>query len=110
VTTDRRRLIEDALGRSPRTIREIDVGYDFEVAIVDDDWVFRFPRRGGVEEALELEIALLPVIGDWEVDTDLRRRGRFYHRLAPWYEAHYGLFTNQPAHTERGLAGIADRL
>ena len=29
----------------------------------------------------------------------------FYHRLAPWYEAHYGLFTNQPAHTERGLAG-----
>jgi len=62
VTTDRRRLIEDALGRSPRTIREIDVGYDFEVAIVDDDWVFRFPRRGGVEEVLELEIALLPVI------------------------------------------------
>lgn len=258
VTGDRRRLIADALGRNPRTILKIDDGYDFEVAIVDDDWVFRFPRRAAVEEVLELEIALLPAIapalpadvpsfehvsrdplfvgyrlirgrplvdedaegvcaflealheldasalpverhdwveayrdqcaeferlvfplvdidqraqakrffgdvetlvefepslihadlgpehllvrdgrlagvidwgdmrlGDpaldyawllsgpfanWDVDTDLRRRARFYHRLAPWYEAHYGLFTNQPAHIERGLAGIRDRL
>jgi aminoglycoside phosphotransferase (APT) family kinase protein len=258
VTTDRHRLIADALGRSPRTILEIDDGYDFEVAIVDDEWVFRFPRRSGVEEALELEIAVLPVIApalpvdvpsfefvsrdplfvgyrlirgeplvgddaegvrtflealhaldpsglpverldwieayraqcaeferlvlpllekdrraqakrlfneaetlvdfepallhadlgpehllvrdgwlagvidwgdvrlgdpaldyawllngpfaDWDVDRDLRRRARFYHRLAPWYEAHYGLFTRRPAHTQRGLAGIRDRL
>jgi aminoglycoside phosphotransferase (APT) family kinase protein len=258
VTIHRHRLIADALGRSPRTILEIDDGYDFEVAIVDDDWVFRFPRRSAVEEALELEIALLPTLapalpvdvpsfehvsrnplfvgyrfirggplvnedaegvraflealhaldasglpverhdwveayraqcaeferlvlpfvdaderaqakrlfgdaetlvdfepvlihadlgpehllvhrgrlagvidwgdmrlGDpaldyawllngpfanWDVDSDLRRRARFYHRLAPWYEAHYGLFTNQPAHVERGLAGIRDRL
>jgi aminoglycoside phosphotransferase (APT) family kinase protein len=258
VTPDRRRLIADALGRSPRTILEIDDGYDFEVAIVDDEWVFRFPRRSGVEEALELEIAVLPGlaralpvdvpslelvshdplfvgyrlirgqplvdedaegvrtfldalhgldpsglplarpdwveayraqcaeferlvlpllekdrraqakrlfgeaetlvdfepallhadlgpehllvrrrrlvgvidwgdmrVGDpaldyawllngpfaqWNVDPELRRRARFYHRLAPWYEAHYGLFTNRPKHTERGLAGIRDRL
>jgi aminoglycoside phosphotransferase (APT) family kinase protein len=258
MTTDRRRLIADALGRSPRTILEIDEGYDFEVAIVDDAWVFRFPRRSGVDGALEAEIALLPAlapalpvavpsfehisrsplfvgypvirgeplvdedaggvrafldalhafdpsglpverpawveayraqcaeferlvfpllgmdrraqarrffgevetlvdfepallhadlgpahllvhegrlagvidwgdmrVGDpaldyawllngpfagWDVDPELRRRARFYHRLGPWYEAHYGLFTNQPAHTERGLAGIGDRL
>ncbi|MBA3383506.1 MAG: phosphotransferase [Actinobacteria bacterium] len=258
MTTDRRRLIEDALGRSPRTILEIDDGYDFEVAIVDDAWVFRFPRRSGVEEALELEIVLLPALApalpvdvpsfehvsrnplfvgyrlirgeplvdedadgvlafldalhaldpsglplahhdwvdayrrqcaeferlvlplldqdrraeakqlfadaetlvdfepalvhadlgpehllvrdsrlagvidwgdtrvgdpaldyawllngpfaDWDVDPELRRRARFYHRLAPWYEAHYGLFTNQPSHTESGLAGVRDRL
>jgi aminoglycoside phosphotransferase (APT) family kinase protein len=258
VRTDRHRLIGGALGRSPTTIVEIDDGYDFEVAIVDDEWVFRFPRRSGVEEALEIEIALLPAIapalpvdvpslehvsrdplfvgyrlirgeplvdedsngvraflealhaldpsglpvrrpdwveayrdqcaeferlvlplldkdrraqamrlfreaetlvgfestllhadlgpehllvrdgrlvgvidwgdmcvGDpaldyawllngpfapWDVDLELRRRARFYHRLAPWYEAHYGLFTNRPAHTERGLAGIRDRL
>lgn len=258
MTPDRRRLIADALGRSPATIREVDDGYDFEVAIVDDEWVFRFPRRQGVEEALRQEIALLPAIApalpaavpvfehvsrdplfvgyplirgeplvdedadgvrlflealhaldaaglaverpdwveayrgqcgeferlvlplldrglhpsatrllrefetlvgfdaclvhadlgpehllvrearlagvidwgdtrvgdpaldyawllsgpfpDWDVDPDLRRRARFYHRLAPWYEAHYGLFTNQPAHTERGLAGIRARL
>ena len=240
------------------TILEVDDGYDFEVAIVDDEWVFRFPRRSAVEEALELEIAVLPVLApalpadvpsfeyvsrdplfvgyrlirgeplvdadadgvrtflealhgldpsgfpvehpdwveayraqcaeferlvlplldkdlrpqakrlfsgaetlvdfepvllhadlgpehllvrdgrlagvidwgdarlgdpaldyawllngpfaDWHVDADLRRRARFYHRLAPWYEAHYGLFTNRPAHTERGLAGIRNRL
>ena len=59
---DRHRLIADALGQSPRTILELDDGYDFEVAIVDDDWVFRFPRRTGVEEALGLEIVLLPLL------------------------------------------------
>ena len=59
---DRHRLIADALGQSPRTILEIDHGYDFEVAIVDDDWVFRFPRRAGVEQALGLEIVLLPLL------------------------------------------------
>ena len=258
MTTDRGQLIAEALGHHPTTILEIDDGYDFEVAIVDDDWVFRFPRRPAVEEALEVEIVLLPALApalpvpvpsfehishdpffvgyrlirgeplvdedadgvrafldalhafdpsglpverpvwveayreqcakfedlvlplfdkdrhpeakrlfaetetlvgfepvllhadlgpehllvrdgrlvgvidwgdtrvgdpaldyawllngpfaDWEVDADLRRRARFYHRLAPWYEAHYGLFTNQPAHVERGMAGIRDRL
>ncbi len=258
MTPDRRRLIADALGRSPKTILEIDDGYDFEVGIVDDEWVFRFPRRSRVEDALELEIVLLPAIApalpievpsfehvsrdplfvgyrlirgtplvdedgdgaraflealhaldasalpvepldwvaayrdqcaeferlvlplldrdrhaeakrlfgeaetlvefepalvhadlgpehllvrdgrlagvidwgdarvgdpaldyawllnkpfaDWDVDRDLRRRARFYHRLGPWYEAHYGVFTNQPAHTNLGLAGIKDRL
>jgi aminoglycoside phosphotransferase (APT) family kinase protein len=258
VTTDRHGLIADALGRNPRTVLELDHGYDFEVAIVDDEWVFRFPRRAVVEEALKVEIALLPALAsalpvdvpsfehisrqpffvgyrlirgeplvdedqdgvrafldalhavdpaglpverpdwveayreqcgkfedlvlplldedlrprakhlfgevetlvgfepallhadlgpehllvhdgrlagvidwgdtrvgdpaldyswllngpfaDWDVDPDLRRRARFYHRLAPWYEAHYGVFTNQPAHVERGIAGIRDRL
>ena len=258
MTSDRNGLIAGALGRSPRTIVEIDEGYDFEVAIVDDEWVFRFPRRAGVEAALEVELVLLPElapalpvdvpsfehisrdplfvgyrmirgeplvdedgdgvsaflealhaidpsglpverpdwveayraqcveferlvfpllerrrrtqakrlfhevetlvdfepallhadlgpahllvrdgrlagvidwgdarVGDpaldyawllngpfthWDVDPDLRRRARFYHRLGPWYEAHYGLFPDKPAHVERGLAGIEDRL
>ena len=258
MTRDRQDLIAEALGTVPATIVEIEDGYDFHVAIVDDEWVFRFPRRSGVEEALELEIAVLPTIarrlpvdlpsfeyvardplfvgyrvirgeplvdedaegiraflealhaldpselplepydwmhayrkqcaeferlvfpivdhdrraearrlfgevetlvdftpslihadlgpehllvrdgrlsgvidwgdmrvGDpaldyawllagpfahWDVDPDLRRRAGFYHRLAPWYEAHYGLFTDQPAHTERGLVEINERL
>jgi aminoglycoside phosphotransferase (APT) family kinase protein len=258
VTTHRRRLIADALGRRPTTIVEIDDGYDFEVAIVDEEWVFRFPRRAGVEGALDVEIVLLPALApvlpvempsfehisrdplfvgyrlirgeplvdedadgvraflealhaldptglpverpvwveayreqcaeferlvlplldkdqrpeakrlfgeaetlvdfkpvllhadlgpehllvrdgrlagvidwgdarlgdpaldyawllngpfaDWDVDADLRRRARFYHRLAPWYEAHYGVFTNQPAHVERGVTAITDKL
>jgi len=255
---DRRELIAEALGRAPTTIVDVTDGYDFHVAIVDDEWVFRFPRRRGVEEALEREIIVLPALApwlpvdvpsfeyvarnplfvgyrlirgqplvdedpegvraflealharnasglpverhdwvkayreqcaeferlvfpvvdsdrradarqlfdevetlvnftpslvhadlgpehllvrdgrlngvidwgdmragdpaldyawllagpfaDWDVDPDLRRRAHFYHRLAPWYEAHYGLFTNQPAHTERGLAEIYERL
>jgi hypothetical protein len=246
------------LGRPPSTTDWIDEGYDFLVAVVDGEWVFRFPRREGVERTLELEIELLPVLapalpvavpsfehvsreplfvaypllrgvplvdedgdgvlaflralhavepsrlpverrnwiedyqeqcaeferlvlplldadrradakrlfdeaetlvgfepalvhadigpphllvrderlvgvidwsdarlGDpaidyawslngpfagWDVDPELRRRARFYHRLGPWYEAHYGLFTNRPAHVERGLAGIDARL
>jgi aminoglycoside phosphotransferase (APT) family kinase protein len=258
MTHERHELIAHALGRIPTTILDIEDGYDFYVAIIDDEWVFRFPRRSGVEEALEREIAVLPKLAqalpasipsfeyvtrnplfvgyrllrgqplvdedaegvraflealhatpssalpverhdwvgayreqcaeferlvfpvidrdgrvrarrlfgevetlvgfnpslihadlgpehllvrdgrlagvidwgdmrvgdpaldyawlltgpfaDWDVDADLRRRASFYHRLAPWYEAHYGLFTNQAAHTERGLVGIKDRL
>jgi aminoglycoside phosphotransferase (APT) family kinase protein len=254
----RRELIEEALGRSATTIVEIDEGYDFEVAIVDGEWAFRFPRRAGVEAALEVEIALLPTLAralpvevpsfeyisreplfvgyrairgeplvdedpagvrgflealhafdptglpvdrtdwgqayrdqcaeferlvvpvldpdlraearrlfretetlvefepalvhadlgpehlrvqdgrlagvidwgdvrigdpaldyswllngpfaDWDVEPELRRRARIYHRLAPWYEAHYGLFTSQPAHVDRGLDWIRARL
>jgi aminoglycoside phosphotransferase (APT) family kinase protein len=252
-------LIADALGHTPSTIVDVEEGWDSYVAIVDDEWVFRFPRRPGVEEALELEIAVLPALAqalpvtvpsfefvsrdplfvgyrlirgnpivdedgegvrafldalhaldpselpiaredwveayteqcaeferlvfpvldsdrqaqakrlfdevgslvdfepslvhadltephllvhdgrlagvidwgdmrvgdpaldyaflpaglgfaDWDVDADLRRRARFYDRLAPWYTAHYGLFTNQPAHTEWGLAELSARL
>jgi len=62
VTGDRHGLIAHALGHTPRTILAIEDGYDFEVAIVNDEWVFRFPRRSAVEEALELEIALLPAL------------------------------------------------
>jgi aminoglycoside phosphotransferase (APT) family kinase protein len=258
MTSDRHRLVAEALGRSPSTVVEIEHGYDYEVTIVDDEWVFRFPRRPGVAECLAREIAVLPAIaravtvdvpafehvshdppfvgyrvirgtplvdedgegvraflealhavdtaglpverrdwvdayreqcaeferlvlplldedrrdearalfgeaetlvgftpallhadlgpehllvrngrlagvidwgdlrvGDpaldyawllnvpfasWDVDPELRRRARFYHRLGPWYEAHYGLFTGRPAHVERGVAGILDRL
>jgi aminoglycoside phosphotransferase (APT) family kinase protein len=46
----------------------------------------------------------------WDVDDELRRRAQFYHRLAPWFEAHYGVFTSRPASVERGLAGIRTRL
>jgi hypothetical protein len=78
VTTDRQRLIADALGSTPTTILEIDDGYDFEVAIVDDEWVFRFPRRSGVEGALELEITVLPALADGDpVPRRGRRVGRF---------------------------------
>lgn len=57
---ERTQIVEEALGRPPARIMVEDAGYDFEVLIVDDEWVFRFPRRSGVVAALEVEIALLP--------------------------------------------------
>jgi aminoglycoside phosphotransferase (APT) family kinase protein len=46
----------------------------------------------------------------WEVDEELRRRAAIYHRLGPWFEVHYGVFTAQPKWVERGLAGVRERL
>jgi aminoglycoside phosphotransferase (APT) family kinase protein len=62
LTPERLRAVEETLGRPPLRIAEIDDGYDYEVAIVDGEWVFRFPRRRQVAEALEVEIALLPAL------------------------------------------------
>jgi aminoglycoside phosphotransferase (APT) family kinase protein len=47
---------------------------------------------------------------DWEVDDELRRRARIYHRLEPWFEVHYGDFTEQPEWVRSGLAGVRSRL
>jgi aminoglycoside phosphotransferase (APT) family kinase protein len=55
-------LIRETLGREPGVVAWIDEGYDFEVAIVDAEWAFRFPRRDVVAEALEVEIVLLPAL------------------------------------------------
>ena len=62
------------------------------------------------DPALDYAWLLNVPFADWDVDPDLRRRARFYHRLGPWYEAHYGVSTGRPAHVERGLAGIRLRL
>jgi aminoglycoside phosphotransferase (APT) family kinase protein len=47
---------------------------------------------------------------DWDVDDELRRRARIYHRLGPWFEVHYGDFTNQPEWVRSGLDGVRSRL
>jgi aminoglycoside phosphotransferase (APT) family kinase protein len=46
---------------------------------------------------------------DWEVDDELRRRARIYHRLGPWFEVHYGVFTERPDWVESGLRAIRER-
>jgi aminoglycoside phosphotransferase (APT) family kinase protein len=46
----------------------------------------------------------------WDVDDELRRRALVYHRLGPWFEAHYGVFTDQPEWARTGLAGVRSRL
>jgi hypothetical protein len=40
----------------------------------------------------------------------VRRRAGFYHRLAPFYSVHYGVFTGQPDYVERALAELSSRL
>jgi aminoglycoside phosphotransferase (APT) family kinase protein len=47
---------------------------------------------------------------DWGVEDELRRRARIYYRLAPWFDVHYGDFTDQPQWVRSGLAGIRSRL
>ena len=47
---------------------------------------------------------------DWDVEDELRRRARIYHRLVPWFQAHYGDFTDRPEWVRRGLEGIRSRL
>ena len=47
---------------------------------------------------------------DWDVDDELRRRAQIYHRLGPWFEVHYGVFTEQPEWVRSGLAAVRSRL
>lgn len=47
---------------------------------------------------------------DWDVDDELRRRALVYHRLGPWFEVHYGVFTDQPEWVRSGLGGVRSRL
>jgi aminoglycoside phosphotransferase (APT) family kinase protein len=107
-----------------RLFAEVETLVDFKPALLHADLgpehlLVRDGRLAGVidwgdarvgDPALDYSWLLNDPFADWEVDPDLRRRARFYHRLAPWYEAHYGLFTNQPAHVGRGMAGIRERL
>jgi aminoglycoside phosphotransferase (APT) family kinase protein len=62
------------------------------------------------DPALDYSWLLNGPFPDWEVDDELRRRARIYHRIGPWFEAHYGLFTEQPKWVRSGLAGVRKRL
>jgi aminoglycoside phosphotransferase (APT) family kinase protein len=117
-------LDQDRRADAKRLFDEVETLVDFETAVLHadlgpDHLLVQEGRLAGVidwgdarlgDPALDYAWALNGPFSDWEVDPDLRRRALFYHRLEPWYEAHYGLFTDQPAHTERGLAGIDARL
>jgi aminoglycoside phosphotransferase (APT) family kinase protein len=56
---------------------------------------------------------LVEALAEWYsgcIDERLLARALFYHRLVPWYEAHYGVFTNQPARVVAALGEIRARL
>ena len=117
-------LDDDLRSRGKQLFDEVETLVGFEPALVHADLgpehlLVRDGRLVGVidwgdarvgDPALDYSWLLNVPFAGWDVDPDLRRRARFYHRLGPWFEAHYGLFTEQPAHVERGLAGIRARL
>lgn len=45
-----------------RSVAPLGEGWDYTVFLVDDIWVFRFPRRGVVVPGTEREIATLPLL------------------------------------------------
>jgi aminoglycoside phosphotransferase (APT) family kinase protein len=65
-------------------------------------------RRG--DPALDYAWLVNVPFPGWDVDDELRRRARFYHRLGPWFEAHHGLLTGRDEHVAGGLEGIRTRL
>ena len=69
---------------------------------LDLSWLLHELRAPAVD-------ALLAAYGG-APDTGFGERARFYHALAPWYEAHCGVFTDQPALVVSGLEGIQRRL
>ncbi len=118
-------LLDPALGERARTLfTEVETLTGFSPVLVHADLGpehlrVRDSRLVGVidwgdtrigDPALDYAWLLNGPFDDWDVDDDLRRRARIYHRLGPWYGAHYGVVTNQPAFVERGLAKISSRL
>lgn len=45
-----------------RRVEQLSEGWDYVVFRVDDDWVFRFPRRAVVVPGTERELATLPIL------------------------------------------------
>lgn len=56
----RARIAMCAPGLDIRSLRVIEEGWDSQVAVVNEDWIFRFPRNGATAAQLRIEQALLP--------------------------------------------------
>src|SRR6185437_14742786 len=62
------------------------------------------------DPALDYSWLLSVPFPDWEVDAELRRRARFYHRLAPFYGVHFGVFAGNDAYRDSCLEELSSRL
>jgi aminoglycoside phosphotransferase (APT) family kinase protein len=62
------------------------------------------------DPALDYSWLLHGPFPDWDVDPELRRRALFYHRLAPFFSVHYGVFTKRPDYVEQALVRLRSRL
>ncbi|HZR95986.1 MAG TPA: phosphotransferase, partial [Gaiellaceae bacterium] len=126
---DWRRVVLPLLDKGERRrgealLEEIETLAGYEPALVHCDLgpshlICRDGRLAGVIDWADAKIGdpaidyawLLNVpFPDWEVDDELRRRARIYHRLGPWFEVEFGVRTEQPEWVRSGLAGVRSRL
>ena len=118
-------LLDEALRAKSRVLfAEVESLTGFEPALIHSDlgpehMLVRDGQLVGVidwgdtrigDPALDYAWLLHGPFADWMVDDDLRRRAGFYHRLAPFYSVHYGVFTRQPDYVERALEKLSSRL
>ncbi len=110
--------------RAEELLSEIETltGYESELVHCDlgpSHLIVRDGRLAGVidwgnakigDPAIDYAWLLNVPFPDWDVDAELRRRARIYHRLGPWFEVEYGIRTDQPGWVESGLAGVRSRL
>jgi aminoglycoside phosphotransferase (APT) family kinase protein len=117
-------LNTDERPRAEALLQETETLTDFEPALVHCDLgpshlICRDGRLVGVidwadamvgDPAIDYAWLLNVPFAGWDVDDELRRRAAIYHRLGPWFEVHYGVFTQQPEFVRSGLAGVRSRL
>ncbi len=118
-------LLDDNLRIKARALfEEVESLTGFEPTLVHSDllpehMLVRAGRLVGVidwgdtqigDPALDYTWLLHGPFPHWEVDDELRRRAFFYHRLAPFYSVHYGVFTKRPDYVERALVRLSSRL
>ena len=117
-------LDPDERSRGEALLAEVETLVDFRPALTHSDLgpthlLVRDGKLAGVidwgdarigDPALDYAWLLNGPFPDWDVDDELRRRARIYHRLGPWFEVHYGVFTDRPQWVRSGVDGIRSRL
>jgi aminoglycoside phosphotransferase (APT) family kinase protein len=117
-------LSSDEQHRARTLFAEVETLVGFEPCVIHGDLgaehlLVRDGRLVGVidwgdarmgDPALDYSWLLNDVFPDWEVDDDLRRRAGFYHRLAPFFSVHYGVFRHDEDYTKQALARLRTRL
>ena len=118
------RLDPDERPRGEALLAEVETLTDFRPALTHSDLgpehlLVRGEKLVGVidwgdarigDPAIDYAWLLNGPFPHWDVDDELRRRARIYHRLEPWFEVHYGDFTGESERVHSGLAGVRSRL
>lgn len=114
----------DERGAGEALLEEVETLTGYEPALTHSDLgpghlLVRDGRLAGVidwadarigDPAIDYAWLLNGPFADWEVEAELRRRAVVYHRLGPWFEVNYGLFTEQPDFVRSGLESVRSRL